>query len=197
MELIEKDFWVCWSLHRLFSRTADLPATLLFKGGTSLSKVFDAIDRFSEDVDLSLNREDLGFADDRDPYLAASKKQARRLIDELTERCVGEIRDSVLPMLEEDFSSVLAASGERWSLEISASDPQTILFTYPHGRREQSSWAGYVQPQVRLEIGTRSDHWPVVDGTVEPYAEMIFAEPPSFDTILRIIGELEERINTL
>ncbi|NQU21661.1 MAG: nucleotidyl transferase AbiEii/AbiGii toxin family protein [Candidatus Nealsonbacteria bacterium] len=47
MELMEKDFWVCWSLHRLSLRTADLPATLLFKGGTSLSKVFDAIDRFS------------------------------------------------------------------------------------------------------------------------------------------------------
>ncbi|MBN1588778.1 MAG: nucleotidyl transferase AbiEii/AbiGii toxin family protein [Pirellulales bacterium] len=58
VDLIEKDFWVCWSLHRLFSRMADLPATLLFKGGTSLSKVFGAIERFSEDVDLSLKRED-------------------------------------------------------------------------------------------------------------------------------------------
>ena len=174
VELIEKDFWVCWSLHRLFSRMADLPATLLFKGGTSLSKVFDAIDRFSEDVDLSFNREDLGFADDRDPYAAASKKQARRLIDELTERCVNEIRDSVFPMLKEDFASVLGAAGERWSLEISASDPQTILFTYPHGRQKQSSGPGYVQPQVRLEIGARSDHWPALEGTVEPYAATEF-----------------------
>jgi len=62
VDLVEKDFWGCWSLCRLFSRMADLPATLLFKGGTSLSKVFNAIERFSEDVDLSLNREDLGVA---------------------------------------------------------------------------------------------------------------------------------------
>lgn len=54
VDLIEKNFWVCWSLNRLFSRMPDLPATLLFKGGTSLSKVFGAIERFSEDVDLSV-----------------------------------------------------------------------------------------------------------------------------------------------
>jgi predicted nucleotidyltransferase component of viral defense system len=175
VQLIEKDFWVCWSLHRLFSRMADLPATLLFKGGTSLSKVFGAIDRFSEDVDLSLNREGLGFDDERDPYMAASKKQSRRLIDELTERCVGEIRDSVLPMLDEDFASILNTSGESsWSLEISTHDPQTILFTYPRGRSEGSSATGYVQPQVRLEIGARSDHWPVIEGVVESYAATEF-----------------------
>jgi hypothetical protein len=153
---------------------ADLPATLLFKGGTSLSKVFNAIERFSEDVDLSLNREDLGFGDERDPYVAPSKKKARRLIDELTERCVGEIRDSVLPILTEDFASILGASGETWSLAISAIDPQTVFFTYPRGRPERSSATGYVQPQVRLEIGARSDHWPVMAGKVEPYAAAEF-----------------------
>ncbi len=174
VDLIEKDFWVCWSLHRLFSRMADLPATLLFKGGTSLSKVFNAIDRFSEDVDLSLNREGLGFGDERDPYVAASRKQVRRWIDELTARCVDEIRTSVLPMPIDDFTNILGASGETWSLAISASDPQTVLFTYPRGRSARSSAAGYVQPQVRLEIGARSDHWPVLDGTVEPYAATEF-----------------------
>ena len=174
VELIEKDFWVCWSLYRLFSRMADLPATLLFKGGTSLSKVFNVIDRFSEDVDLSLNREDLGFSDKRDPYVAASKKQARRLIDELTARCIGEIRDSVLPTLDEDFTSILSTSGERWSLKISASDPQTILFIYPRGRSVRPSVTSYVQPHVRLEIGARSDHWPVMEGVVEPYAATEF-----------------------
>ena len=49
--IIEKDFWVCWTLKRVFT-LPDPPAGLLFKGGTSLSKVFRVIDRFSEDIDL-------------------------------------------------------------------------------------------------------------------------------------------------
>lgn len=54
--IVEKDFWVCWTLKRLFT-LANPPAGLIFKGGTSLSKVFGAIERFSEDVDLSLPSE--------------------------------------------------------------------------------------------------------------------------------------------
>ncbi|HOX24062.1 MAG TPA: nucleotidyl transferase AbiEii/AbiGii toxin family protein, partial [Elusimicrobiales bacterium] len=51
--IVEKDFWVCWTLHRLFGVLKFRPQ-LIFKGGTSLSKVFNAIERLSEDVDLSL-----------------------------------------------------------------------------------------------------------------------------------------------
>jgi hypothetical protein len=186
--LVEKDFWVCWSLHRLSAQAPNLPATLLFKGGTSLSKVFDAIDRFSEDVDLSLNREDLGFTEDRDPYAAASKKQARRLIEELSEKCIGEIRACVLPILTEDSVSILGAPGETWSLRLSQDDPQTILFAYPQTAREPSPALGYVQPQVRLEIGARSDHWPSLEGTIEPYAATEF--PNVFETPQAIVRTL-------
>ena len=52
--MIEKDFWVCWTLNRLFS-DPELQKILCFKGGTSLSKVFGVIDRFSEDIDLILD----------------------------------------------------------------------------------------------------------------------------------------------
>ena len=62
---IEKDFWVCWTLKHLFA-IKDIPE-LRFKGGTSLSKVFRLIDRFSEDIDISINRTALGFSGDRDP----------------------------------------------------------------------------------------------------------------------------------
>lgn len=59
--VLEKDFWVCWLLAVLFrSRFAD---HLVFKGGTSLSKVFGVIDRFSEDIDLSLSPEFLGLGE--------------------------------------------------------------------------------------------------------------------------------------
>ena len=51
--IVEKDFWVCWLLGRVFS-SPKLGAESVFKGGTSLSKVFGAIDRFSKDIDLAL-----------------------------------------------------------------------------------------------------------------------------------------------
>src|ERR1700692_3413948 len=64
--IIEKDFWVCWTLKQLFSIEA-LAGRLLFKGGTSLSKIFHAINRFSEDIDLAVDYEALGFRGERDP----------------------------------------------------------------------------------------------------------------------------------
>jgi hypothetical protein len=82
--IIEKDFWVCWSLRRLFGLPKGTTASLVFKGGTSLSKAFDAIRRFSEDIDLSFNRAELGYTGDRDPEKEGiSKKKAARLIDDL------------------------------------------------------------------------------------------------------------------
>ena len=54
--LIEKDFWVCWTLQRQFTLPVTAPH-LLFKGGTTLSKVYKVIQRFSEDIDISVSRE--------------------------------------------------------------------------------------------------------------------------------------------
>lgn len=64
--IMEKDFWVCWALKRIFV-SIQFPLHLIFKGGTSLSKVFRVIERFSEDVDLSFDRRELGFQTERDP----------------------------------------------------------------------------------------------------------------------------------
>lgn len=72
-EIIEKDYWVVWVLERLFS-LEKIKSYLTFKGGTSLSKVYGVIDRFSEDIDLSIERELLGFGAPSDPESAISKK---------------------------------------------------------------------------------------------------------------------------
>ena len=84
-EIIEKDFWVCWTLKRVFT-LPDPPAGLLFKGGTSLSKVFGVIERFSEDVDLSFNRAELGFGSESDPLNATTGKKRKHGLEALTER---------------------------------------------------------------------------------------------------------------
>ena len=57
---IEKDFWVCWTLDALFNGLQPSGPRLLFRGGTSLSKGFGLIARFSEDIDITVFREDIG-----------------------------------------------------------------------------------------------------------------------------------------
>lgn len=84
--IIEKDFWVCWTLKRVFT-LPDPPAELLFKGGTSLSKVFGVIERFSEDVDLSFDRAGLGFGGASDPLNATTGKRRKHGLEALNETC--------------------------------------------------------------------------------------------------------------
>ncbi|MFA6318235.1 MAG: nucleotidyl transferase AbiEii/AbiGii toxin family protein [Elusimicrobiota bacterium] len=168
--IIEKDFWVCWTLHRLFAVLRFRPQ-LIFKGGTSLSKVFKVIARFSEDVDLSLSRRDLGFADDQDPEQPGlSRSQGKRRLEALVECCKQAVKDKLLPDLRRDFGTVLGPSG--WAVELDDEDPQTLIFSYP-----QSDLTGaleYVRPSIRLEMGARSDDWPAVAADISPYAAASF-----------------------
>ena len=126
--ILEKDYWVCKTLDVLFS-LPDLGEHLVFKGGTSLSKVYRLIDRFSEDVDVSFHREFLGFGDERDPEAATGKEQVRR-IEALQQACKDCIRERLLPVLRLEMSHRLG-SDEGWSMEIDSQDEQTILFHFP------------------------------------------------------------------
>lgn len=180
--IIEKDFWVCWTLKHLFA--LPLGQHLIFKGGTSLSKVFHLIKRFSEDIDISISREILGFGAENDPEAAPSKKQTQERIDDLQEACEQKIASELIPSLRAAFAGILGdpsegASEFTWQLEVS-SDPQTLLFTYP---REQDSTflpTNYLKPVVRIEVGARSDHWPADDYSIIPYAAEEF--PSYFET---------------
>lgn len=131
--IIEKDFWVCWTLKRLFElQQADAPK-LVFKGGTSLSKAYAAIRRFSEDIDLSFDRADLGYDGDRDPESKEiSKKQSAKLIDELMIDVEKHLTGKLLPALRDSITAQLGESSKAgWSLEIDGIDPQTLNFHYP------------------------------------------------------------------
>jgi hypothetical protein len=174
-EVMEKDFWVCWTLKHIFD-LGPPPAHLVFKGGTSLSKVFGVIERFSEDIDLSLSREDLGFIGDRNPYDAPSRKKQDALIDQLVARCTEAIATELLPRLSERFASVLG-SADAWSISIDRFDAQTVNFAYPPGVLfGRTASLGYLRPFVRLELGARSDHWPAEDRSVRPYAAEVMPE---------------------
>ena len=97
---VEKDFWVCWTLRTLFSSPTSGPH-LTFKGGTSLSKGWKLIQRFSEDIDIVIDRDFLGFGGERAPEAAPSQKQRSKRIDELKDACQRHILDTLLPALRD------------------------------------------------------------------------------------------------
>jgi hypothetical protein len=169
--ILEKDFWACWTLRRLFA----LPGVgehLIFKGGTSLSKVWKAIERFSEDIDVSLSREWLGFTGDHDPENAGSRKQQRKRLDDLSASCAEKIRTVLLPALRQDVRAHLGDAG--WQMEIDGEDSQTVLFNYPSAVAPSIAGA-YVRREVRIECGARSDAWPAEPQIVVPYVAQVLA----------------------
>ncbi|KAF0151533.1 MAG: hypothetical protein FD189_2563 [Elusimicrobia bacterium] len=179
--LIEKDFWVCWTLQRIFTLDAP-PAGLVFKGGTSLSKVFHAIDRFSEDVDLSFDRSAFGFGGDNDPAKAPSGKQTAKRLKKLSAACREMIRTAFLPRLEASFGEALgtAPSGKTWGVELDPDDPdeQTLTFRYPAGLAHgENAQARYLRPVVRLELGARGEQWPAEWAVIKSYAAQAIPAP--------------------
>lgn len=167
--IIEKDFWVCWTLKRLFVGEA-FPG-LVFKGGTSLSKGYGIIERFSEDIDLSFDRAALGYGGDKDPEQAGSAKKAADLIEQLVAGVRAHIAGPFLTTLREAIAQQLGPEDGQWSLTIDPQDPQTVNFCYPSSLTERD-YAGiaYVNPVVRLELGARGDPWPAEKRVIQPYA---------------------------
>ncbi len=166
-QLYEKDFWVCWILRRVFG-LQELGAHLTFKGGTSLSKVFQAIERFSEDIDLSIERDFLGFGGANDPEQGQSGKEVGRRLDALKAACQEAVATRLFPSLQAAIESQLATN-QHWSLRLDSNDPdsQTILYEYPQG--VTSDMSPYFASTIKLELGARSDHFPVEQADVSPY----------------------------
>lgn len=164
--IVEKDFWVCWTLKRLFeSRMKD---HLIFKGGTSLSKVYGLIERFSEDIDISIDKEILGFGGDGSPEKAGSNKQIGKRLDALADRCSEFVCGECKPELEELIHQHLPKEFD-WALEIDPDDlsGQTLLFKYPKALDDKR--VGYIRQAVKIEFGARADHWPAKEHQIEPF----------------------------
>ncbi len=167
IEFVEKDFWVCWILKQLFLLEG-IGKHLTFKGGTSLSKVYNVIKRFSEDVDISIERDYLGYSGDNDPEKSSSNKEKKRRIAGLQQACQETIIKIIMPGLKNSIADVLHDINT-WNicLDPADSDQQTILFQYPSVFLNESST--YLRPVVKVELGARSDHWPVEQSQVISY----------------------------
>lgn len=147
---IEKDFWVCWTLRELF-RLHEWGEQLSFKGGTSLSKAWKLIERFSEDIDVVINREFLGFGGE-----TLSHNRQKKLIKKASSR----IHQDLQPLLEMTIRARLPSESE-WTLRPAERDEdpdqQTLLFSYP---TVFPNTAKYIRPVVKIEMGARSDTEP-------------------------------------
>ncbi len=152
--IVEKDFWVVWVLDKLFG-DPQLQRLLKFKGGTSLSKAFGLIGRFSEDIDLILDwREVTG----EDPYLDRSKSQQVKFNEATNEQAVAYIRESLLP-------EVARLSGTMCHCAMDASHPQSINIRYPSAFPD-----AYLRPEILLEIGPLASWMPSDMFAIRPYA---------------------------
>ncbi len=165
---IEKDFWVCWILREMFS----IPGwgdNLTFKGGTSLSKCWGLIKRFSEDIDIVIDKGFLGFGSGESPEDAPSNKQRRKRLEAMKETAQGRIHGDLAPLLAERIGASLSGSG-LWDLRPASPeddpDGQTLLFTYPSAIAQKDS---YIQQLVKIEMGARSDNEPVETMEVHPF----------------------------
>ncbi len=175
---VEKDFWVCLMLRELFT-LPEHGEHLTFKGGTSLSKAWGLIDRFSEDLDLTIGRDTLGFGGDDGPEAAGSGNEQRRRIEGLKQACRDVVAQRIMPALTARMRALLAPH-ESWSITSDDEDPdaQTLLFGYP--RLGATTTPSYVNPLVKLEFGARSDPWPVEARQVTPIVAEEF--PRLFDS---------------
>lgn len=173
-ELVEKDFWVCWILKQLFS-LEDSRGHLTFKGGTSLSKCYNAIQRFSEDIDIAIERKYLEHGKSTEPSIDESNKENQKRIEELLVSAQAAIHKKILPQLRQKVSDILGNNGQ-WAIDPDPDDSlqQTLLFMFPAAVAKGIN--NYVKPAVKIELGARADHWPAQSVQIVPYVAEVLRD---------------------
>lgn len=161
----EKDFWVCWVLKQLFA-DPELGKRIVFKGGTTLSKVFGLIERFSEDIDLILDWRLLGYGPKgEDPYQNFdSKSKQDRFNKQFNQKAAVYIAGPLI----HDLNQLLGpCSGI--SVSMDSDDPYTVNVVYPASFSQD-----YLRPEVRLEIGPLASWVPSAKHMIRPFAADAF-----------------------
>jgi hypothetical protein len=168
---IEKDFWVCWTLDALFNQLEAGGPRLLFKGGTSLSKGYGLIERFSEDIDITVFREDIGQPATFEELEALSGKKRNARLETIKAACQKYIQGPMLAQLGELLRQELQTGNlkaNRARVEADPADPdgQSLLLWYPTSTVEGNA---YIRRAIKIESGAKSaldPHAPVV---IKPY----------------------------
>lgn len=145
VHLLEKDIWVVWTLAVLFN--APFAGQLVFKGGTSLSKAYRIIRRFSEDIDITYDIRAIvpELVGDSPEPLPPSRSQEKRWTRTIRSRLSDWVNGSVLPLVEAALASQRLTARPR-------ADGDKIVIDY----EPLATGSGYVSPAVLIEFGARS-----------------------------------------
>ena len=170
---VEKDWWVVQTLRTIFQM--EVGQQLLFKGGTSLSKAWGLINRFSEDIDLALNREYLKF----DSGLI-SKSQVSKLRTKSFEYITEKFKPELEKALHAYGYDTLTFDYE--NLGDGDQDPISILVQYPAVIEHPD----YIKPRVKVEIGSRSLKDPYTDRSFRSIISDEFSDKPYADENITI-----------
>lgn len=171
LQNVEKDFWVSWVLDLLFNgRDAGEPR-LLFKGGTSLSKAYGLISRFSEDIDITVFREDIGHDVHVGDLEGLSGKQQRLRLERIKQACQTYIQGQLRERLNRQIETAFLKAGISYSDAPVMEDPddadrQTLLVRYPSVSTDGEE---YVKPTVKIEAGAKSALDPHRPAIIHPY----------------------------
>ncbi|MFN2493163.1 MAG: nucleotidyl transferase AbiEii/AbiGii toxin family protein [Pyrinomonadaceae bacterium] len=166
--MVEKDFWVSWTLAVLFAHP-EFAEQLVFKGGTSLSKVFGVIERFSEDIDLSVSPEFVGISEQWVEEADSRNKRAERM-EKLEAACTERVRERFAPELERIAEESLGkpVGGKRWmgfQVDDDTHSP-VVLFHYPSS---EPTGFEYLRRSVKMEFGSLTDQRPAGKHTIRPW----------------------------
>lgn len=163
---IEKDFWMCWALEKLFQMKEN---QFVFKGGTTLSKVYQVIDRYSEDIDITVN---YGKFIKEIDFTNISNTQLLKISDKLKENLESYLKDEVAPYLNAQYSTEF---NDRLG-EFTLHDGENIYFQYPSILDKTDYKRGF----IKIEFGARN--------TIEP------SEFHNIDTYIDKVGKAKSNI---
>jgi Nucleotidyl transferase AbiEii toxin, Type IV TA system len=174
---IEKDFWVCWTLDALFNGTnADGPR-LLFKGGTSLSKAYGLISRFSEDIDITIFRDDIGQSASVEELERISRTQRRARLEAIKSASQTYINKDMKAQLTDRLQETLTAAGvqqvARVEKDADDQDKQSLLVWYPTVTATDQT---YIRPAIKVESGAKSALDPNRTAVIVPYVSSELVE---------------------
>lgn len=169
---IEKDFWVCWTLDALFHGLKEGGPRLLFKGGTSLSKGFGLINRFSEDIDVTVFRDDIGEPATIEELNALSNNKRRARLDAIKAVCQayinGPLRNQLTQILKDRLKAAgLDAGAARVEVDETDADKQTLLIWYETATPQSD----YVRAAIKIESGAKSALDPNSEVPIKPYVD--------------------------
>ena len=157
--IVEKDFWVCFCLDYLFHECKWKDA-FAFKGGTSLSKAYGIIDRFSEDIDLILDWRVIGYKKN-EPWEERSNTKQQKFLEDARCRLFDFLKKDFLPVFKNDMENKLGVPVDCF---ITEEDAGTVCWKYPNSFSNNS-----ILDEIRLEIGAMAAWTPTQIVDIKSY----------------------------